>query len=234
MSSSAASRVVASMTASSSSSASSSSAADRLRAGRSRFIISSTSTTLPSESFRRRRETRASSVATTMTARLRPGRQGVQRIYRMTSEKSNINVYEYLEALGVPRVNALRVQSEASEWFEYENAKRGGAADAPFGVEEMSVVVAFLESKGVSAADVGKLVNAHPATLAYSVEGRLRPLFEYLGELGLDADAVVAAVSRRPNMLGLDPNENMRKMVDYLVSNGETQEQALEYLLKTL
>ena len=48
------------------------------------------------------------------------------------------------------------------------------------------------------------------------------------------ADAVVAAVSRRPNMLGLDPNENMRKMVDYLVSNGETQEQALEYLLKTL
>ena len=49
-------------------------------------------------------------------ARVRPGRQGVQRIYRMTNERSKINVYEYLESIGVPRVNALQVYSKASEW----------------------------------------------------------------------------------------------------------------------
>ena len=52
----------------------------------------------------------------------------------MTTEKAQIGVYEYLESIGVPRVNALQVQSKASEWFEFENAKAGGGADAPFGV----------------------------------------------------------------------------------------------------
>ena len=47
----------------------------------------------------------------------------MQRIYRMATEKSQISVYEYLESIGVPRVNALQVQSRASEWFEFENAK---------------------------------------------------------------------------------------------------------------
>jgi len=35
-------------------------------------------------------------------------------------------------------------------------------------------------------------------------------------------------------MLGLDPTLNMRKMVEYLLYNGNSQEQALEYLLRTL
>ena len=152
----------------------------------------------------------------------------------MTTEKAQIGVYEYLESIGVPRVNALQVQSKAGEWFEYENAKRGGAADASFGVREMAKVVDFLEARGVSKDDVGALVAKHPPVLAYDVETRLEPLFEYLGELGLDTDGVVANLTRRPNLLGLDPDQNMRRMVDYLVANGNTQEQALEYLLKTL
>ena len=44
----------------------------------------------------------------------------------------------------------------------------------------------------------------------------------------------MANLTRRPNLLGLDPDQNMRRMVDYLIANGNTQEQALEYLLKTL
>ena len=167
-------------------------------------------------------------------ARLRPGRQGVQRIYRMATEKSQINVYEYLESIGVPRVNALQVQSQAAEWFEYENAKAGGASDAPFGVEEMSEVVEFLQSKGVDAGDIGALVCKHPPVLAYSVESRIVPMFAYLAELGLDESEVVANLTLRPSLLGLDPDENMRKMVDYLISTGNTQEEALKYLLKTL
>ena len=125
------------------------------------------------------------------TARLRPGRQGVQRIYRMTTEKAQIGVYEYLESIGVPRVNALQVQSKASEWFEFENAKAGGDADAPFGVREMRAVVEFLEERGVKKDDIGALVTRHPPVLAYSVERRLAPLFAYLGELGMDTDQVV-------------------------------------------
>ena len=168
-------------------------------------------------SLRARAPPRVSSVggrrAPTTEARLRPGRQGVQRIYRLTSEKAQMGVYEYLESIGVPRVNALQVQSKAGEWFEYENAKRGGAANASFGVREMAQVVDFLEARGVSKDDVGALVAKHPPVLAYDVETRLEPLFEYLGELGLDTDGVVANLTRRPNLLGLDPDQNMRRMV---------------------
>ena len=189
-------------------------------------------------SLRARAPPRVSSVggrrAPSTEARLRPGRQGVQRIYRLTSEKAQMGVYEYLESIGVPRVNALQVQSKAGEWFEYENAKAGGDADAPFGVQEMSAVVDFLEERGVKKDDIGALVTRHPPVLAYSVERRLAPLFAYLGELGMDTDQVVENLTRRPNLLGLDPDQNMRRMVDYLMSNGSSQEEALEYLLKTL
>jgi hypothetical protein len=167
-------------------------------------------------------------------ARLRPGRQGVQRIHRLTSEKTQVGVYEYLESIGIPRVNALQVQSKAGVWFEYENAKRGGAVEAPFGTEEMMRVVDFLTDRGVDINEVGTLVAKHPPVLAYDVETRLAPLFDYLGELGLDSTQVVENLSRRPNLLGLDPDDNMRRMVDYLVADGKTQEQALEFLLKTL
>mmetsp|Transcript_23839 Transcript_23839/g.59116 ORF Transcript_23839/g.59116 Transcript_23839/m.59116 type:complete len:225 (-) Transcript_23839:53-727(-) len=204
--------------------------AERLRASRSRHASGEP---LGAAAFKSKTVPRTRAAPQT-EARLRPGRQGVQRIYRMTSEKSQVSVYEYLESLGVPRVNALQVQSQASEWFEYENAKAGGAPDAPFGVNEMAEVVEFLEDQGVAFAGIGRLVCAHPPVLAYSVDRRLAPLFAYLAELGLETEAVVANLTRRPNLLGLDPDQNMRKMVDYLMSAGNTQEEALTFLLKTL
>ena len=202
-------------------------AAERLSSSRSSYVSSS-----PMGVTSRRRV--AKKVETATSARLRPGRQGVRRIYRMATEKSQISVYEYLESIGVPRVNALQVQSKASEWFEFENAKAGGDNDAPFGVEEMSAVVDFLKEKGVDESDVGSLVCAHPPVLAYSVEGRIAPLFAYLEELGMDAQRAVTALRRRPNLLGLDPDNNMRRMVDYLQSTGKTQEEALDLLLTSL
>ena len=86
-------------------------AAERLSSSRSSYVSSS-----PMGVTSRRRV--AKKVETATSARLRPGRQGVRRIYRMATEKSQISVYEYLESIGVPRVNALQVQSQASEWFE--------------------------------------------------------------------------------------------------------------------
>ena len=44
----------------------------------------------------------------------------------------------------------------------------------------------------------------------------------------------MAALRKRPNLLGLDPDNNMRRMVDYLQSTGKTQEEALDLLLTSL
>jgi len=35
-------------------------------------------------------------------------------------------------------------------------------------------------------------------------------------------------------LLGLDADENARRMVDYLLANGSSKEEALHYLLRTL
>jgi len=49
-----------------------------------------------------------------------------------------------------------------------------------------------------------------------------------------NAELFVEDVERRPSLLGLDANENVRKMVDYLLSNGNSKEEVVEYLLKSL
>ena len=58
-------------------------AAERLSSSRSSYV-----STAPVSVISRRRV--AKKVETAITARLRPGRQGVQRIYRMATEKSQI------------------------------------------------------------------------------------------------------------------------------------------------
>jgi hypothetical protein len=50
----------------------------------------------------------------------------------------------------------------------------------------------------------------------------------------MDVQRAVTALRRRPNLLGLDPDNNMRRMVDYLQSTGKTQEEALDLLLTSL
>ena len=71
--------------------------------------------------------------------------------------------------------------------------------------------------------------------LAYDVEKRLRPLFEYMeATFERTAEMFVDDVTKRPSLLGLDANENAKKMVDFLLSTGSTKEEAVEYLLRTL
>jgi|TARA_B110000003_G_scaffold77683_1_gene79236 hypothetical protein len=181
-----------------------------------------------------RRERRRVSRAT--ESRLRPGRQGVQRIYRLTQEKEMIGEYEYLESIGVPRAQALQVMSRASTAFEREAVRRGQDPKAmKFGAEEMREVVEFLKASGVKEDAVGFLVIRNPAVLAYDVEKRLRPLFEYMeATFERTAEMFVDDVTKRPSLLGLDANENAKKMVDFLLSTGSTKEEAVEYLLRTL
>ena len=169
-------------------------------------------------------------------SRLRPGRQGVQRIYRLAKEKAMIGEYEYLESIGVSRAQALQVMSRASAVFEQEVVRRGeDPREASFGAAEMERVVRFLTEKGVEPKRVGFLVIKHPAVLAYDVEGRLRPLFAYMeSTFERDARMFVEDVMKRPSLLGLRADENARRMVEYLLENGSSKEEAVEYLLRTL
>jgi hypothetical protein len=45
-------------------------------------------------------------------------------------------------------------------------------------------------------------LHRYTPVLAYSVETRLGPMFEYLAELGMDTEAIVENLTRRPNLLG--------------------------------
>lgn len=147
-----------------------------------------------------------------------------------------IGEYEYLESIGVPRAQALQVMAQASTAFEREAVKRGiDPGTLKYGAEDMSEVVEFLIESGVDASEVGALVIRHPAVLAYDVETRLKPLFAYMeGTFGIDAKAFVEDVTRRPSLLGLDADENARKMVEYLLDNGSSKEDAVQYLLRSL
>jgi hypothetical protein len=59
-----------------------------------------------------------------------------------------------------------------------------------------------------------QVITAHPPVLSYSVPARLQPFWEYMGSIGVPN--VAAAVTKRPSLLGLDVDANLRKIVDYL------------------
>jgi hypothetical protein len=160
----------------------------------------------------------------------------VQRIYRLAKEKALIGEYEYLESIGVPRAQALQVMSQASASFEREAVRRGlDPGTLEFGANEMREVVEYLMGVGVTEKALGELVVRHPAVLAYDVESRLEPLFVYMeSTFERNATQFISDIARRPSLLGLDANENARRMVEYLLSNGSSKEEALEYLLRTL
>ena len=107
-------------------------------------------------------------------------------------------------------VNAA-VAVEASEWFEFENAKAGGDRTRLSGRADGGVV--DFEAKGVGESDVGSLVCAHPRCWLQRREEDRAPV-AYL-ELGMDAERAVAALRKGPTCSAWTDN-NMRRMVDCL------------------
>jgi hypothetical protein len=79
----------------------------------------------------------------------------------------------------------------------------------------MLPVVEFLRSQGLENTQVVQVIAAHPPVLCYSVSERLAPFWEYLTSIGVED--VAAAVVQRPSLLGLDVDQNLRKIVDYLL-----------------
>jgi hypothetical protein len=78
-----------------------------------------------------------------------------------------------------------------------------------------------------------QMITDHPPLLSYSVEERLRPFWDYLQrEAGIPD--VAAVVARRPSLLGLDVDNNLRRMVGYLQSVDTPPETIAKYLESSL
>ena len=68
--------------------------------------------------------------------------------------------------------------------------------------------------------------------LCYSLEDRVKPLFDYLEEIGIEQPG--STIQARPTLLGLEADKNLRKIVDYLQSNDYTQEQIVSFMETSL
>lgn len=77
-----------------------------------------------------------------------------------------------------------------------------------------------------------QVLAEHPPVLSYSPAERLQPFLEFLTSSGFRDPAAI--ILRRPTTLGLDVDNNLRRIVDYLLVNGYTMEQIEEFLATTI
>ncbi|KAF6253172.1 hypothetical protein COO60DRAFT_463350 [Scenedesmus sp. NREL 46B-D3] len=121
-----------------------------------------------------------------------------------------------------------------SMFVQYNDAKRSTNVNArPLTVEEdMQPVVGFFVEQGLSTQQIVQVITAHPPVLSYSVPARLQPFWEYMASIGVPD--VAAAVARRPSLLGLDVDANLRKIVDYLQYVETPPEKIVQYITTTI
>jgi hypothetical protein len=99
----------------------------------------------------------------------------------------------------------------------------------------IDAAVAWMRAAGIPPASIASVITAHPPVLAYDVAERLAPLSTYLAEaLDVNGEQLAAAISRRPSILGLSVDTNLRRMVDYLLSMGTEKAKVAEHVLRTL
>eukprot|EP00798_Chlamydomonas_sp_ICE-L_P030417 gene30417-35422_t len=92
-----------------------------------------------------------------------------------------------------------------------EGMKMRNVNARPLGVEtDLRPIVSFLEAKGVTTSEIVQLISGHPPVLSYSID-RLEDMWEYLNSLGVTN--VQGCVTSRPSILGLDVNQNLKKIV---------------------
>lgn len=121
-----------------------------------------------------------------------------------------------------------------SLFVRYNDAKRSTNVNArPLTVEDdMQPVVGFFVQQGLSTQQIVQVITAHPPVLSYDVAGRLQPFWEYMASIGVPD--VAAAVARRPSLLGLDVDANLRKIVDYLQYVETPPEKIVQYITTTI
>ena len=109
-----------------------------------------------------------------------------------------------------------------------------GDDESELTVARIDAVVAWMRGAGIPDASIPAVLTAYPAVLAFDVAERLEPLARYMAELGVNGAELASAIARRPSLLGLSVNRNIRLMVEYLQSTNTPQDKILEYLLTTL
>eukprot|EP00884_Botryococcus_braunii_P001199 jgi/Botrbrau1/1107/Bobra.0162s0008.1 len=144
---------------------------------------------------------------------------------------------EYLQTLGFSNKaeigRILDVAMNPRSLFSGSRDKRRNANARLLDVEEdMQPVVAFLESRGLSKEQILRVITVHPPVLCYDAETRLAPVFDYLSSLGIRDTARL--IAQRPSLLGLDSDNNLRRVVGYLQETGQTPEQIQEMLEKSI
>ena len=73
-----------------------------------------------------------------------------------------------------------------------------------------------------------QMISKMPCLLAYSLNERIRPVLEYLSDVGIQNPEQV--IAQRPSLLGLDVDQNLKKIVGYLKANDYSMDQIVEWL----
>ena len=77
-----------------------------------------------------------------------------------------------------------------------------------------------------------QVITQHPPVLCYDVASRLEPFWLYMRSIGVED--VAAAVMKRPSLLGLDVDNNLKKIVDYLIYVETPPETIVQYISKSI
>ncbi|KAG1679167.1 hypothetical protein FOA52_000523 [Chlamydomonas sp. UWO 241] len=140
---------------------------------------------------------------------------------------------EYLSQIGLlnlaERSRVLDIATNPSSLF----LGRGRNASArPLSVDgDMRPVVEFLGARGVKSAELVQIIIGYPAVLGTAVP-KLQAFWDYLESIGVtDVGSVIIT---RPNLLGLDVDANLRKIVDYLLYVETPVETIVKYIEKSI
>ena len=76
------------------------------------------------------------------------------------------------------------------------------------------------------------IFTSYPPVLVYDIEERVKPVVDFLKNLGCDDPITV--IAERPSLLGLDATSSLPRIVDYLRRNDYSEDQILEMIAKTI
>lgn len=124
---------------------------------------------------------------------------------------------DYLKTIGFVNVAEISRVLDIAMNPASMNARRNVNARLLDVEKDMRPVVDWLADQGgVKVAGIYKIVSGHPPVLSYPV-ARIEAWWSYMSEgVGIPAEEVGGIVAERPNLLGLDVDQNLRKIVEYL------------------
>ncbi|GAX72795.1 hypothetical protein CEUSTIGMA_g250.t1 [Chlamydomonas eustigma] len=140
---------------------------------------------------------------------------------------------DYLKTIGFTNIAEIsRVLDIATNPNSVLMGKTKNAHARSLDVEkDIMPVVTFLQEKGVKVGDVYKVIIGHPPVICYSIQ-HLKSFWEYFESLSITN--VGDVIAKRPNLLGLNVDKNLRKIVEYLQYVETPPETIIKYLTDSI